>query len=580
MLEKIKIKVRNYNSPNDKAVIETEIDVLKGVKDVSVDESSHEISVEFESSLISADNIIKKLRDLGYATENDPGSFAVPREYLYYVSGMHCASCEILIEKKLLSIKGVKSVEAKTNKGEVLIEYVGQRPGINMLNSIFRKDNYSFSDRPIEEKNEFRKNDIFVVIGFSLLVIVGFILLNKSGLAGLINIGAKSSLPMFFIFGLLAGISTCAALVGGLILSMSKQWNQIYQNTDSTFQKFQPHLMFNTGRLVSYAIFGGILGAIGSQLQISLQFSSFLVIAVSVMMVFLALQMLGVKAFRRFQFTLPKSFTRYVADESNFKGRYMPAIMGGSTFFLPCGFTITAQGLALLAGNPLQGSLIMLFFALGTAPALLAIGLSSVKLSQKPHLSYRFLKIAGVLVLFFAFFNINNQLNVLGVPSLTDLSLFGQNQSGNNQYVQDDKDLPPIVNGKQLIKMNASSRGYSPNSFKVVAGVPVRWEITDTGTGGCTNAIISRSLFDGQISLTPGQLSVKEFTPEKAGKYKFSCWMGMVSGIIEVVDRNGSSNAVGNILSTANAAGNDDVIPSGAKGCGCGGGGSGSCGIQ
>ena len=134
---------------------------------------------------------------------------------------MHCPSCEILIEKKLLSIKGVKSVEAKTNKGEVLIEYIGQRPGINMLNSIFRKDNYSFSDRPIEEKNEFRKNDIFVVIGFSLLVIIGFILLNKSGLAGLINIGAKSSLPMFFVFGLLAGISTCAALVGGVILSIN-----------------------------------------------------------------------------------------------------------------------------------------------------------------------------------------------------------------------------------------------------------------------------------------------------------------------------------------------------------------------
>jgi plastocyanin domain-containing protein len=88
--------------------------------------------------------------------------------------------------------------------------------------------------------------------------------------------------------------------------------------------------------------------------------------------------------------------------------------------------------------------------------------------------------------------------------------------------------------------MEASASGYKPNYFKVRARVPVRWEITDSGTSGCTNAIISKDLFDGEIKLTPGQTSVKEFTPTKPGKYKFSCWMGMLSGMIEVVDESGS----------------------------------------
>ncbi len=101
--------------------------------------------------------------------------------------------------------------------------------------------------------------------------------------------------------------------------------------------------------------------------------------AVSVMMLFLALQMLGVKQFQRFQITTPKFITRYAVNEKNFSGRYMPFIMGGLTFFLPCGFTITAQGLALASGSVLQGGLIMLFFAIGTLPMLLMIGLSSVK---------------------------------------------------------------------------------------------------------------------------------------------------------------------------------------------------------
>jgi sulfite exporter TauE/SafE/plastocyanin len=340
---------------------------------------------------------------------------------------------------------------------------------------------------------------------------------------------------------------------------MSKQWAELYSDSNSTWKKIQPHLIFNVGRLFSYGVLGAALGAIGSKINCSLKFGPILVIAVSIIMIFLSFQMFGFKAFRKFQFTMPKFITRFIANESNFKGRYMPFLMGALTFFLPCGFTITTQGLALISGSAAQGGLIMFLFALGTLPMLLLIGLSSVKFLQKPHLSERFLKIAGILVLFFAVYNINSQLNVLGTFSLSDLSINStqiSNQISNtttldvvninstpayntnkNTSYKNDEGLAPIVNGKQILKMDASARGYSPNYFKVRAGVPVRWEITDIGTSGCTNAVISKSLFEGEIRLTPGQTSVKEFTPEKPGKYKFSCWMGMVSGAIEVVDK-------------------------------------------
>jgi sulfite exporter TauE/SafE/plastocyanin len=376
---------------------------------------------------------------------------------------------------------------------------------------------------------------------------------------------------MFFVFGLIAGISSCAALVGGLILSMSKQWMGMYSEKNSTLEKLQPHLMFNAGRIVSYAVLGAAIGGLGSKLQISLTFTSVLIVAVSVMTFFLALQMLGVKAFRKFQFTTPRFITRRIADETKFQGKYMPFLMGAFTFFLPCGFTITAQGLALISGSFVQGALIMLLFALGTLPALLAIGLSSVKFSQKPHLANKFLKVAGVLVLFFALYNINAQLNVLGFSSFSDIKLNSNNQQPINNN-DNEEGLPPIVNGKQVIKMNASSSGYKPNYFKIKTGIPVRWEIADKGTSGCTNAIISKDLFDGEIALTPGQTSIKEFTPKKPGKYKFSCWMGMVSGIIEVIDGDGSKT----ISTVTDAQGfnvnNNSIVPSGAAGCGCGSG--------
>jgi len=565
MLKKIKIQIESIRSENDKALIETEINILGGVKNVDVDEKNGEVLIEFDDGKISQSQLFESVQSLGFRVlEKTKEEIHLHGEHTYFVRGMHCASCEVLIEKKLSVLKEVKSVEASADKGKVAVVYDGQRPSTSRLNEMFKRENYIFFDQPVGITEKNGGDGFFVIAGTALFIIAGFLILKNSGLAGLINVNSASSLPMFFFFGLLAGVSSCAALVGGLILSMSKQWMEMYSERNSTLEKLRPHFMFNAGRIASYAVLGGVIGILGSKLQISLIFNSVLTVIVSVIMFFLALQMLGVKAFRKFQFVMPRFITRRIADETKFQGKHMPFLMGALTFFLPCGFTITAQGLALLSGNALQGALIMLFFALGTTPALLAIGLSAVKFSQKPHMADKFLKVAGVLILFFALFNFNAQLNILGFSSLSDIKLNPGQQTVNNS----EEGFPPIVDGKQIIKMDALSYGYAPNYFKVKAGIPVRWEIADKGTSGCTNAIISKGLFNDQISLTPGKTSVKEFTPIKPGKYKFSCWMGMVSGIIEVVD--------------SKIAANDSVVvPSGAKGCGCGGGGGAvSCGAR
>jgi plastocyanin len=240
---------------------------------------------------------------------------------------------------------------------------------------------------------------------------------------------------------------------------------------------------------------------------------------------------------QKFQLRLPKFITRKIADETKFQGRYMPFIMGALTFFLPCGFTVTAQTLALLSGSVWRGGLIMLFFVLGTLPVLMGIGLSSVRLTKYRSSGGMFLRVAGVLVLFFALFNINSQFNLLGWPSVGDLIPRKTTASNDtNSSASNNTNLPPIVNGKQIVKMNANAYGYKPNQLTVQAGVPVRWEITDTGTNGCAGAIIARNFFSDVVQLTPGTTTTKEFTPTKVGTYKFSCTMGMYTGVIKVVD--------------------------------------------
>lgn len=495
----------------------------------------------------------------------------------YYVQGMHCASCEILIEKRIIKEDSVQMVDVSLVKETVTIEYdSNQKITSDYLNKIFKEDGYRFSVTPFNKSKKIATDSHcaisdesptnpytpFFIAG---IFIIGYIFLSKTGLSSLISVNSQSSLPFFFLFGLLAGISSCAALVGGIILSLSKQWLSIYNDNDSTFKKAEPHFMFNIGRVLGYAVFGAILGMAGSFFKLSPIFTATLVITISLVMVLFGLQMVGFKALRNFQIRLPKSITGKMADESNFKSRFGPFLMGALTFFLPCGFTITAQALALTSGSLLQGALIMGLFALGTVPGLLAIGLGSVKFHSNPKLAKQFSMVAGMLILFFAAFNINSQLAVLGVSNASDLL---SAPTTNKTTVE----LPPMVNGTQVVKINASASGYVPNKISLRANTPTRWEVTTNNISGCTNAIISRGLFSGQIDLVDGTVSTKEFTSPKPGVYKYSCWMGMVSGTVEVVDDTGSTGTA------VNAA----PVESGAQGCGCGGGGGsgGSCGSR
>lgn len=501
------------------------------------------------------------------------------RTSTYYVSGMHCASCEILIEKRIIKEDAVEMVDVSLPKGTVTLEYQShQKITPEYLTNIFAADGYRFSSQPFKKSKQIsapnqcssqgeESSNPYTPLFIAVIFIIGYIFLSKTGLSSLISVNAQSSLPIFFLFGLLAGVSSCAALVGGIVLSLSKQWLSSYRDSDSTLNKAEPHFLFNLGRVVGYAGFGAVLGMAGNFFRLSPVVSAMLVIGVSLVMVLLGLQMVGVKALRNFQIRLPKSITGNLADESNFQGRFAPLLMGALTFFLPCGFTITAQALALASGSPLQGAMIMGLFALGTVPGLLAIGLSSVKFYSNPKSSKQFSLIAGMLVLFFAAFNINSQLSVLGVSNINDLVSVPSNSNPSAQAVGE---LPPLVNGQQIVKISASSSGYVPDRLRLRANTPTRWEVTANNISGCTNAIISRSLFDGQIDLVDGTTSVKEFTSPQPGVYKFSCWMGMVSGVVEVVDASGSTGS----------SANTQPVGSGAKGCGCGGGGGSTCGSR
>jgi len=242
-------------------------------------------------------------------------------------------------------------------------------------------------------------------------------------------------------------------------------------------------------------------------------------------MAILALQMLGVKAVRSFQLTLPKSLTHKIASGKNSNNRAMPFVVGFLTFFLPCGFTLIAQGMAILSGNALRGGLIMAAFALGTFIPLLVIGISSTKLLSDKKWSDRFLKTAGLLILFFVLYNLNVQFNLLSrwqtIP--TPVGLIS---------------TPIGVGPTQVIKTIYTTRDdIQPNTFTVKVGQSVRLEVDVRDNGyGCMSTIMIPGLYDKPLYLQQGKTLALEFVPTQVGDHRITCAMGVPRGILKVVN--------------------------------------------
>lgn len=429
-----------------------------------------------------------------------------------FVQGMHCASCETLIENEIGKEKGVITVKANTTNGTVTINTTSAEIDISKINKRLKRYGYQLSSKPFKKTSQYTLQDFLIISGTSLLLISTYYLIRQSTIASLVQVDSTSRLPAFFLLGVVAGFSTCAALVGSIVLSISQQWQG---------NKMLANLSFNFFRLLSFAFAGGLLGLVGSAFAFSSTLSAVFAILVSLIMIAVALRMVNIRLVR---LSLPKFAPYEKITETFANSKILPAIIGFLTILLPCGFTLTAQSFAIASQNPVQGSLIMTSFALGTLPALLMIGLTSKFILGKTSVSKYFAPVTAVIIFFVALQNINAQLNVMNFPSLA-------RESKQNSAAAETNN-----NATQVIRTNAYANRYEPNYYEIKKGVPVRWEITDRGTSGCTNAVIAKGLFEGSIPLKPGTTSVKEFTPTKIGMYKFSCWMGMVTGSIRVTD--------------------------------------------
>lgn len=435
---------------------------------------------------------------------------------------MTCASCELLLERKLKALPGVQSVDVnhKTGIGRITSTKDSQ-PTLESISTVIQDAGYDVlaegaADTSVQDRKKWME------IGASLLIIFAmYKLLQAFDLVSLApSTSGALSIGGIFLIGLVAGTSSCLAVTGGLLLALAAKHNAI-RRAATPAEKFKPLLQFNIGRLVSYFVLGGFVGILGQSITLSTRMTGYMNVLVALVMLYLALSILGFVSKGSLPIRPPKKLSRWIAGLADSEHPVAPFALGALTFFLPCGFTQSLQLAALASGNFATGAVIMFTFALGTLPALL--GISAISSSAKGRSLNLFLRFSGTMVFVLALFNLQSGL------ALSGFDLARAFDAGGRQAAP----VPTVAGNVQEVSMVVGPGYYDPNRITIKAGVPVRWKIDGSQALGCTSIMTIPSL-NIVKPLAPGE-NVIEFTATQKGQLAFMCSMGMVRGSFTVI---------------------------------------------
>lgn len=184
-------------------------------------------------------------------------------------------------------------------------------------------------------------------------------------------------LIVIFIAGF-AGSFHCVGMCGGFACALGRD------PSGSRLATVLRHLVYNTGRVVSYVFLGMFAGAVGAgafttshaDSELVLVGQRVLAVLAGVLMVFMGLRLLGrLQRLRAVTGGLAKSnLAGALRGLLRAPGRSAPLAFGVFNGFLPCPLVYAFVALAATTANPLHGALVMVAFGLGTYPAMLASG--------------------------------------------------------------------------------------------------------------------------------------------------------------------------------------------------------------
>lgn len=444
----------------------------------------------------------------------------------YKVQGMSCAGCEAMIEETLMGLDGISNAKASFSKNALTVVYDPGHINFGKMRATLKKAGYSIekakdkiSIKPANDSDKPISAAAFIGIAVVLLALY-VIIKNTVGFNFIPEVTSSMGYGVLFVVGLLTSLH-CVAMCGGINLSQCVGGSEASAGAKA---KVKPSLFYNLGRVVSYTIIGGIVGALGSVISFSGWARGLIAILSGVFMVIMGLSMTGLFPWiNKITPRLPRIFREKAGSAGRGKGPFVVGLLNG---LMPCGPLQAMQIYALGTGSFFAGALSMFFFSLGTLPLMFGLGAIVTMLGSK--FTKKMMKISAVLVAVLGIIILGRGLALSGVsvPSLPTATVADTAASTTGTAV--------VENGVQNITSTLTGRGYP--DIIVKKGVPVVWNLQADSSkiNGCNKTLVI-SEFNLQVDLQAGDNIIK-FTPTESGKLTYSCWMGMQTGTITVVD--------------------------------------------
>ncbi|MDR1967027.1 MAG: sulfite exporter TauE/SafE family protein [Synergistaceae bacterium] len=458
------------------------------------------------------------------------------RTEVFRIGGMTCAGCERTIERGLRRVKGVRSAEASYPRGTAEVVFDPKETGESQIRAAIEGLDYKVLANAAGERFDARQ-----AAGVALLVLAVYMLLQRSGgglLGSAFNFFPQAESGMgygaLFVVGLLTSVH-CIAMCGGINISQclgSCGQGECGRETPNSagFSSVRPSLLYNAGRVASYTAIGGAVGALGSAVSFTGAARGIVQLIAGVFMVIIGINMLGIfSPLRRFAPRLPKFLADRVENGKNGRGPLYVGLLNG---LMPCGPLQAMQLYALSTGSALQGAASMLAFSMGTAPLMFGLGAFSSIIGKK--FTGRVMKAGAMVVIVMGVAMFSNGMALSDFSEASVPAFAGGLTTARG--AAPGGAAPAIAVPGAVQEIVTDLKGYGYPSITVKVGSPVKWNLRAAqGTiNGCNNALVIPA-FGIEKRLSVGD-NVIEFTPTKAGTYRYSCWMGMIRGRITVVD--------------------------------------------
>ena len=443
------------------------------------------------------------------------------------VEGMTCTGCETRIENAVKKLDGIEKVKAIYNSSNVYVTYNADAIKLKTIIDTIEKLNYTVKNKPTDTTNNIKTSNISnnepewpgvgQIAGIAVIVLALYVIIkNTIGFNFVPEVNQSMGYGILFFIGLLTSLH-CVAMCGGINLSVCVRHKA--SDGDSKLDRLKPSLLYSVGRVISYTIIGGIVGGIGSVVSFSGAAKGLVAILSGIFMVIMGINMLNIiPALKKFNPRMPKIFAKKVHENSGNRG---PLVVGLLNGLMPCGPLQAMQLYALGTGSAMTGALSMFLFSLGTVPLMFGFGAVSSFLSSK--FTHKMMKVSAVLVLLLGIIMLNRGLSLSGFNTNP---VFGASSTQGG--------VAKIEGNVQIVTTKLDSGRYSP--ITVQKGIPVRWIITaeSKDINGCNNRLNIPEYSIENMLLKAGE-NVIDFTPDREGKFVYSCWMGMISSNIKVV---------------------------------------------